>query len=142
MAGTRIAFEATYTSGTGRQQYRYTIVADLSGVTSVRDIRTPFGLIMDTMTRLPQSVVDDIQGSMAQVEALLLLTSAVNGTATFVSATSVAITFSTPMPNTNYRVHLSPSDFIPVRVTSKLTTGFTIETGITVTGTVGYDVFV
>lgn len=142
MAGTRIAFESTYTSGTGQQQYRYTVVVDLSGVMSVRDIRTPYGLIMDTMTRLPQTVVDDIQGSMAQVEALLSLTSAVNGTATFVSATTVSITFSTPMPNTNYRVHLSPSDFIPVRVSTKLTTGFTIETGITFTGTVGYDVFV
>ena len=142
MSGTRIAFEATYTSGTGQQQYRYTVVADLSGVLSVRDMMSPFGLIMDSMTRLPQSVVDDIQGSMAQVEALLSLTSAVNGTATFVAATTVAITFSTPMPNTNYRVQLAASDFIPVRTTSKLTTGFTIETGITFTGTVGYDVFV
>jgi len=142
MSGTRIAFEATYTSGTGQQQYRYTVVADLSGVLSVRDMMSPFGLIMDSMTRLPQSVVDDIQGSMAQVEALLSLTSAVNGTATFVAATTVVITFSTPMPSTNYRVQLAASDFIPVRATSKLTTGFTIETGITFTGTVGYDVFV
>ena len=142
MSGTRIAFEGTYTSGTGQQQYRYTVIADLSGVLSVRDMISPFGLIMDSMTRLPQSVVDDIQGSMAQVEALLSLTSAVNGTAVFINATTMVITFSSPMTTTNYRVHLSPSDFIPVRATSKLTTGFTIETGITFTGTVGYDVFV
>lgn len=139
---TRIAFEATYTSGSGQQRYRYTVVADMSGVVSVRDIWSPYGLIMDSMTRLPQTVIDDIQASMTQMEVLLSLTSPINGTATFASATSVAIVFPTPLSNTNYRVHLSASDFIPVRVTSKLTTGFTIETGVTFTGTVGYDVFV
>jgi hypothetical protein len=142
MAGTRIAFEATYASGTGRNQYRYTVVYDLSGVTSVRDIRTPFGLILDSMTRLPQSVVADINASIAQVEGLLSATSAINGTANFVNATSVSVTFVSPLANTNYRVHLSPSDFVPVRVISKTVTGFTIEAGVTFTGSVGYDVFV
>lgn len=142
MAGIRIAFEATYTSGTGQQQYRFTVVVDQNGVSSVRDVRSPFGLIMDTMTRLPQTVVDDIQAAMAQVEALLSLTSAVNGELTFATETSKSITFSTPMASTNYRVHLSPSDFIPVRVTNKLVTGFTVEAGVTFTGVVGYDVFV
>lgn len=142
MSGTRIAFEGTYTSGTGTSQYRYTVVVDLNGVVSVRDIYSPFGLIMDSMTRLPQSVVDDITGSMGQVEDLLSLTSSVNGTLTFVAETEKVITFSTPTSNANYRVYLSPSDFIPARVTNKLTTGFTVQLGITFTGTVGYDVFV
>ena len=142
MAGTRIAFEGTYTSGTGTSQYRFTVVVDLNGVVSVRDICTPFGLIMDSMSRLPQSVVDDITTAMGQVEDLLSLTSAVNGTLTFVAATEATVTFSTPTSNTNYRVYLSPSDFIPARVTSKLTTGFTVQLGVTFTGTVGYDVFI
>lgn len=142
MAGTRIAFEGTYTSGTGTSQYRFTVVVDLNGVVSVRDIRSPFGLIMDTMTRLPQSVVDDITAAMGQVEDLLALTSAVNGTLTFAAETEKSVTFSTPLSNTNYRVHLAPSDFIAARVTTKLTTGFTVQVGITFSGTVGYDVFV
>lgn len=142
MAGTRIAFEGTYTSGTGTSQYRFTVVVDQNGVVSVRDIRTPFGLIMDSMSRLPQSVVDDITAAMAQVEDLLALTSAVNGTLTFTAETEKSVTFSTPMSGTTYRVLLSPSDFIPARVTSKLTTGFTVQLGVTFTGTVGYDVFV
>lgn len=141
MAGTRIAFEGTYTSGTGTSQYRFTVVVDLNGVVSVRDIHTPFGLIMDSMARLPQSVVDDITAAMGQVEDLLALTSAVNGTLTFVAATEATVTFSTPTSNANYRVYLAPSDFIPARVTSKLTTGFTVQLGVTFTGTVGYDVF-
>lgn len=142
MSGTRIAFEATYTSGSGRSQYRYTIVSDQSGNLSVRDIVTPYGLIMDSLTRVPQSVVDDVSTSIAQVESLLEMTSAVNGTLTFVAVTSKDVTFSTPMADTNYRVHLSPSGFIPVRISSRLTTGFTVQAGVTFTGTIGYDVFV
>lgn len=142
MAGTRIGFEGTYTSGTGTSQYRFTVVVDLNGVVSVRDIRSPFGLFMDSMTRLPQSVVDDITAAMAQVEDLLSLTSSVNGTLTFAAETEKSVTFSTPMSSTNYRVYLSPSDFISARITSKLTTGFTVQLGITFSGTVGYDVFV
>lgn len=142
MAGTRIAFEGTYTSGSGSSQYRFTVVVDQNGVVSVRDIRTPFGLIMDSMSRLPQSVVDDITAAMAQVEDLLSLTSAVNGTLTFAGQTEQSVTFVTPMSSTNYRVVLTPSDFIPARISSKLVTGFTIQLGVTFTGTVGYDVFV
>lgn len=140
--GTRIAFEGTYTSGTARQQYRFTVLVDQLDNVSVRDITTPFGLIMDSYTSLPQSVITDINAAIGQVENLLSLTSAVSGTVTFSAATSVDITFTTPMADTSYRVHLSPSDFIGVRVTNKLTTGFTIQANITFTGTVGYDVFV
>lgn len=139
---TRIGFEGTYTSGTGTSRYRFTIVVDQNGITSVRDIMTPFGLIQDSMSRLPQSVVSDITTAMSQVEDLLALTSAVNGILTFVAETEKSVTFSTPMSSTNYRVYLTPSDFIPYRVSSKLTTGFTVQLGITFTGTVGYDVFI
>jgi len=142
MAGTRVAFEATYTSGTGTNLYRFTIYVNVADVLSVRDIRTPYGLLIDSMTLLPQSVVNDIQTAMGQVESLLSLTSAVNGNLTFVSEGSKDVTFSSPMANTNYRVHLSPSDFVPVRVTNKMLTGFTIQVGTTFTGTIGYDVFV
>jgi hypothetical protein len=142
MAGTRIAFEGTYTSGTGTSQYRFTVVVDVNGVVSVRDIRTPYGLVMDSMTRLPQSVTDDIVAAMGQVEDLLSLTSSVNGTLTFSGEAEKSVTFSTPMSSTNYRVYLAPSDFVPARISTKLTTGFTVQLGVTFTGTVGYDVFV
>lgn len=142
MSGIRVGFEATYTSGTGRQQYRYTVVVDQNGVVSVRDIVTPFGLIMDSMTRLPQTVISDVTSSISQVEDLLSLTSSVNGTLTFSSETEKSVVFSTPMSSASYRVHLSPSDFTSFRVTSQLTTGFTVQASVTFTGTVGYDVFI
>jgi hypothetical protein len=142
MAGTLAAFEATYNSGSGTNLYRYTVTVNAAGKVSVRDIRTPFGLLIDSMTSVPQSVVNDIQASIGQVESLLVMTSAINGNLTFVAATSQDVVFATPLSNTNYRVHLSPSDFIPARITNKLTTGFTVQLGVTFTGTVGYDLFV
>lgn len=139
---TRIALEATYASGTGQQQYRFTVGVNAADVVVVREITSPFGLIMDSYTSVPKPVVTDINAAIAQMENLLSLTSAVSGTVTFSSATDMSVTFATAMADTNYRVHLSPSDFVAVRVTNKLTTGFTIQANITFTGTVGYDVFV
>ncbi len=142
MAGTRVAFEATYTSGTGSSQYRFTIYVNVADVLSVRDIRTPNGLLIDSMTTLPQSVVNDIQTAMGQVEGLLSLTSAVNGRLTFTAEGSKTVTFSTPMPDTNYRVYFTPSDFVAVRAVDLTTAGFTVQVSTTFTGTVGYDVFI
>jgi hypothetical protein len=142
MAATRVQFDATYTSGSGTNLYRFTITVNVAGVVGVRDIRTPFGLLIDSMTSVPQSVVNDINAAIAQVETILAMTSAVNGTLTFVAEGSKEVTFATPMSGTGYRVQLSPSDFVPVRVTNKTTAGFTVQVGVTFTGTVGYDVFV
>ena len=114
MAFTRVSFDATYTSGTGTNLYRFTITVNVAGVIAVRDIRTPYGLLIDSMTSVPEPVVDDINAAIAQVRSLIDMTSAINGTLTF----------------------------IPVRVINKTITGFTIQVGITFTGTVGYDVFV
>jgi hypothetical protein len=76
------------------------------------------------------------------VENFVAQTSAVNGQLTFAAETSKTVTFVTPFVGTGYRVVFSTTDFIPVRVTSKLTTGFTVSVGVSYTGVVGYDVFV
>jgi hypothetical protein len=142
MASTRIAFEATYTSGTAYQKYRYTIYVNQLGNLAVRDIHSPYGLLMDSMTGLPQSVVDDITASMAQVEGILELTSAINGNLSFVNETSKNVSFATPFPSTTYRVYVTTSDFIVLRITNKTISGFTIEANVTYSGTVGFDVFI
>ena len=142
MAATRVQFDATYTSGSGTNLYRFTICVNTAGVVGVRDIRTPYGLLIDSMTSVPQSVVNDINTAIAQVETILTMTSAVNGTLTFVAEGSKDVVFSTPMTDTSYRVQLSPSDFISARISAKSTVGFTVQLNVTFTGTVGYDVFV
>ena len=142
MAATRVQFDATYTSGSGTNLYRFTICVNTAGVVGVRDIRTPYGLLIDSMTSVPQPVINDINTAIAQVETILTMTSAVNGTLTFVAEGSKDVVFSTPMTDTSYLVQLSPSDFISARISAKSTVGFTVQLNVTFTGTVGYDVFV
>lgn len=141
MAATRIASEFTYRSGVPASAYRFTVLVDETGEISVRDIQSPRGLIIDSVTSLPQSVITDINTAIAQVENILAQTSAVNGTLVFTNATSASYSFATAMVDTSYRVVLSPSAFVPLRV-SKTTTGFTVTAGATFTGSVGFDVFV
>jgi len=131
----------TYSSGTGTQIYYFTIVYIDENSISVRNIQTPFGLIQDSYSSLPNSVISDIRTAITQVLDVMS-TSAVNGFATFTAATTVDVTFLAAMDDTTYRVILSMADFVPARITSKTVNGFTIETGVTYTGSIGYDVFV
>jgi hypothetical protein len=142
MAVERVQSDFSYRSTSGGETYYFNVVVDSSSVVSVRNMKTPNGLIQDSYSSLPQSVVEDIQTAIGQVEDLVAQTSAINGIQSFAGETSKAVAFETAMANTNYRVVFSTEDFISVRVTSKETTGFIIETGVTYTGDVGYDVFV
>jgi hypothetical protein len=69
-------------------------------------------------------------------------TSVANGNLTFSTETQKAVVFATPLEDTDYQVLLSPMIFSPVKVTNKTVTGFTVQAGSTVTGKVGWDVFV
>lgn len=142
MAFQRTLSDFTYRSGVSPNYYYFTISIDQGGLVSVKDLQSPQGRIVDSQTSIPQSVTDDIQSAIAQVENFVAQTSAVNGQLTFTAETSKAVTFVTPFVGTGYRVVFSTQDFIPVRVTSKLTTGFTVSVGVTYSGTLGYDVFV
>lgn len=142
MAGTLIQSEFVYRSGVSPQVYQFTIVSDTSGIIKVRDIQDPWGFVISPYTTIPQSVTNDISSAMGQVENLLALTSAVNGTVTFTSETSKSIVFATPMADTGYRVVISAGVFAPFRITNKTIAGFTIEAGATISGQVGYDVLV
>ena len=142
MAYQRTTFDFSYRSGVSPQFYYFTVSIDQAGLISVKDIQTSQGRIIDSQTSLPQSVTDDITSAIAQVEDLVAQTSAVNGQLTFAAETTKTVTFVTPFSGTGYRVVFSTTDFLPVRVTSKLTTGFTVSLGVSYTGNVGYDVFV
>jgi hypothetical protein len=139
---TLVQSEFVFTSGTPPEIYQFTIVQDQTGLISMRDLQTRYGFVDSPYTTIPSSVLTDIATAKAQVETLLALTSAVNGSLTFSAETSKTVTFSTPFADTSYRVYLSSGIFAPFRITSKTTTGFTVEAGATVSGTVGYDVLV
>jgi len=142
MALDRAVFDFTYRSGAAGIFYYFTISQDAAGRISLKNIQTPTGRIIDSQTGVPQSVVDDIEIAIQQVENFVAQTSAVNGNLSFVAQTSQNVTFVTAMAGTGYRVHVTLPDFVSWRIVSKATTGFTIELGVTYTGTVGYDVFV
>lgn len=142
MAATLILAEFTYQSGVSPDIYYFTVVYDQFGNVSVRNIQSPYGLIIDTMTALPQSVTDDICTATAQVESLMAATSAINGTLVFTDEASKTVTFATALSSTSYRVQVTTDQFVVLRVTGKTVTGFTVEASADFTGTVGYDVFI
>jgi hypothetical protein len=142
MAATLAQSEFVYRSGTSPDIYTFTIVSDSQGNISVRDIQDPYGFVISPYTQIPQSVTTDIGSAMAQVETILALTSAVNGTLTFTAETEKSVTFAEAFSDTSYRVQVTSDVFAPFRITNKTVLGFTVQAGSTITGTVGYDVFV
>lgn len=142
MSSMLIQSEFTYRSGVSPTLYQFTIVSDQEGNLSVRDIENPYGFVISPYTTIPQSVTTDIAAAMSQVETLLALTSAVNGTVTFASEATKDITFATPLASATYRVYVSSGILAPFKVTNKTTAGFTIYAGATISGAVGYDVLV
>lgn len=143
MALSRFNSEYTYRSSPSPgSHYFFTVAVDSGNRVSVRDIQSPLGRISDGVTPLPQTVTDDIQTAILQVRNFLAQSSATNGQVSFSDSSSAAVSFTTPMAGTSYRVVLDVPDFVSARVTSKTTTGFVVELGVSWTGTVGYDVFV
>ena len=79
---------------------------------------------------------------MQQVENILGLTSALNGTIEFSASSERSVLFSTPLANDSYRVQITSDVFAPFRVSVKSRLGFTIEAGAVITGNVDFDIFV
>jgi hypothetical protein len=142
MAASLAQSEFVYRSGVSPDLYTFTIVSDSLGTISVRDIQDPYGFVLSPYTQIPQTVADDISTSMGQVETILALTSAVNGTLAFAAETEKPVAFAQAFSNTSYRVQVTSDLFAPFRITNKTVLGFSIQAGATVTGSVGYDVFV
>lgn len=141
MAASLAQSEFVYRSGVTPNIYTFTIVSNSQGNISVRDIQDPYGFVISPYTQIPKSVTTDINTAMAQVETILALTSAVNGTLTFAAETEKSVTFAEAFSDTSYRVQVTSDVFAPFRITNKTTLGFTVQAGSTITGTVGYDVF-
>lgn len=141
MALERTQSEFSYKSSSGGSSYYFTVIYIDDTNVQVRNMQTPFGLIQDSFSTLPQSVIADMRIATLQV-LQIMATSAINGIVEFTAQTSTDITFDSALDDDTYRVVTSLEDFISVRITNKTTAGFTIETGITYTGSIGYDVFI
>lgn len=142
MALTAVLTERTYRSDSGGQIYHFTVALDQAGNCDVREIRTPTGLLRDSVTGIPGPVLDDINTAKQQLEDLVAQTSAVNGILTYTDENTQSFTFSTPFSNTEYGVLPTLPEFVTYRVTNKTTTGFDLELSTNFTGDVRVDVFV
>lgn len=142
MALMRLQSSSLYQSQIGQSKYTFVVQVDGNGLSAVRDIRGPNGLVQDPFTTLPSQVVDDIYAAKGQTADLLAETSLVSGTVALVASATGSVSFVTPLDNTNYRVALTFNPAGPTGYTvSKTTTGFSFILSNTYTGTVGYTVF-
>lgn len=148
MALTRRQSVHTYSSASGGQEYLFDVVVDAQGVTKIRNIRSPYGLIQDAMTSLPQAVVDDMNQSVEIVGLLTQETEIDAGNVVFTGQTSQTVAIPAGvLNNTNYRVVFTTSDGTVLEATAKTTTGFTVTASTTYgtvasPKTVGYSVLV
>lgn len=148
MALTRIQSVFTYSSASGGQTYLFDVVVDAQGFVSVRNIRSPLGLITDTFTGVPQAVLDDMNEAKEAVVQISAETQVASGNLVFDGTTSEVATIpGGVLNNTSYRVVYTPPDAILVRTSGKSITGFTasVATAYGTQGspkTVGYVVLV
>lgn len=63
----------------------------------------------------------------------------ITGTATFAAATTVAVSFTTAEPSAAYHVNIDGGENKTFWVTSKTTTGFTINASASTSATVGWE---
>jgi len=124
MALTRTLGVHTYKSESGGVAYYFDIVVDEQGLVSVRNIIAPTGLIRDSTTSLPQSVLDDMGTAKDLTEDLLAETSIDNGNIVFSGQTSRPVVFGAAMNNTNYRVVYTTPDGTILTTEDKTTAGF------------------
>ena len=127
MALSRLQSVFTYQSSAGGENYVFDIIVDSQSLLAVRNIRTPLGLVTDSLTQLPNAVAQDILDAMAVVQLLVAESTVVSGTENFSGQTTRSIVIAGGvLNNANYRVSLTSPDGTPLRVENKTTTGFDI----------------
>lgn len=122
----------TFASSSGGQTYLFDIAVDTDGLVSVRNIRGPHGLISDSMTEVPSTVMDDINAAWGMVTQWNIEGQVANGVTTFTGQTYRDVTIAAGvLNNTNYRVVYTPSDGMTLYTENKTTTGFRAVVGTT-----------
>lgn len=71
----------------------------------------------------------------------MAVSSHIHGTLSFADEVEKTVTFSTSLASADYTVILSSGVFSPLKVTNKTITGFKVQAGSTITGKVGWDLF-
>jgi hypothetical protein len=83
----------------------------------------PTSIVVDASSRLTREWVKWVLEFVRNLQ----FNAPITGTVTFAAATTAAVTFTTALPDANYQVHVDAPEDRRVWVTSKATTGFTIN---------------
>ena len=119
----------TFTSSSGGQAYIFDVVVDAQGVVSIRNIRSPRGLIQDMYTSVPQTVLDDMAVAKGLVVQTQMETTVATGDITFTGETYQDVTLAGGLlNNTQYRVAFTNSDGVFFEAENLTTTGFRAST--------------
>ena len=125
MALTRKQSSFTYSSASGGQEYLFDVVVDEQGLISVKNIRSPLGLIADAVTGVPESVVEDMMTSKDLVTQLVSETQVDSGSLVFAGDTYKDATIAAGvLNNTNYRVVYTTPDGTVLTTSLETTTSF------------------
>jgi len=132
MASTRQQVVFTFSTSSGGETYLYDVVVDAQSIVSVRNMRTPYGLITDSVTSLPDVVIGDMNDAKTLVTQLLAETQVDSGNLVFAGdVTKTATIAADVLNNTNYRVVYTTPDGTPLRTTNKTVTSFIAEASST-----------
>ena len=129
----------TYVVITTQGTYHFSVSSDSSKNVTVSNIKRNS---ISWMGSYPSEVHTAINTAISTLEAMMAGISTLSGTVTLVNISEGQVLFNTPFANTSYRVLFTIDDFIPVRVKTRTTTGFTFELGVAFTGDLKYDILV
>jgi len=133
------ATSLTYLVPTGFGKYQFTVTSNQFGDITVNNITRDSVAFFGSYPLPVQQAIND---AISRLENIVAGVSTLNGSVLLANQSEGSIVFGSPLPNTNYRVVFSIDDFIPVRVKSRTTTGFTFELATAYTGTLRYDILV
>ncbi len=129
----------TYLVPTTRGKYVFTVSSLFNGDIIVSDIKRNS---ISWSGAYPKEVQTAISSAIQRIEDLMSNVSSLNGSVELVASSEGQVLFGTPLSNNQYRVIFTVDDFVPVRVKTRNTTGFTFEVGIEFTGKIKYDILI
>lgn len=125
MTASRVQSVTTYSSSSGGAYYYFDVVVDANGAVSIRNIRSPRGLIQDALTSIPQSVLDDMDTAKNQVVQTQTETSIASGDIVWTGETLHSVSLDDGLVNnTQYRVVFTTDDGTVLYADSLTTDGF------------------
>lgn len=133
LVSTAMSYSVPTTQGT----FQFSVVSDTAGNFTISNVKR--NSIAWTGS-YPIEVHNAISTAVSRLETIMSNITTLSGTISLTNQSEAQVIFSAPLPNTDYRVLFTVDDFIVIRVKTRTTTGFTLETSTAFTGQIRYDI--